>query len=123
MDKASQRRLQVKRAYDPIEGSDGTRVLVDGMWPRGIRKDQLRISDWVKEAAPSAALRKWFGHDPARWQAFKHAFFAELDDRPQAIRRLREHLQHADRVTLIYAAKDREHNNAVALREYLLERA
>ena len=120
---AAQPHLRVKRAYDPIEACDGARILVDGMWPRGIRKDQLNISDWVKEAAPSAALRKWFGHDPTRWREFKRAFFAELDDRPQTNRRLREHLERSGTITLIYAAKDREHNNAVALREYLRERA
>ncbi|MFP4537157.1 MAG: DUF488 domain-containing protein [Dichotomicrobium sp.] len=112
----------LKRAQDAAERGDGTRVLVDRLWPRGIRKDDARIDDWAKDVAPSTELRKWFGHDPARWDEFRARYREELDDAPEAIDRLLGYLDRGP-VTLVFAAKDREHNQAVVLREVLSERA
>ena len=114
-------RIQLKRAYDAPLSSDGCRILVDRLWPRGVRKKEVRIDLWLKEAAPSAVLRKWFNHDPVKWNEFKKRYFAELDNQPSAITKL---LRQTDRgaVTLIYGARDSEHNNAVALKEYLKDR-
>jgi uncharacterized protein YeaO (DUF488 family) len=117
---AGRTRLQVrlKRAYDAPAKSDGRRVLVDRLWPRGVSKDELRLDDWLKEVAPSTRLRKWFGHDPAKWGAFKDRYFRELDGQSEAVERLlargREGI-----VTLVFGAKDVNHNDAVALKEYL----
>ena len=108
----------VKRVYEPSEASDGTRVLVDRIWPRGISKDALRLDDWRKDLAPSAALRKWFGHDPAKWETFKARYFRELDQRPEKIADLLATGREAT-VTLVFGARDTDRNNAVALREYL----
>lgn len=111
--------IRCKRAYEDPRESDGTRVLVDRVWPRGVSKGDLEIDRWMKGVAPSTELRKWFGHDPDRWKAFRERYFAELDERPDAVAELRD-LADDGRVTLVYGAKDEEHNNAVALREYLL---
>jgi uncharacterized protein YeaO (DUF488 family) len=110
--------LRIKRAYEPPEPEDGTRFLVDRLWPRGLSKESLRIEGWPRDVAPSAELRRWFGHDPARWTEFRQRYFAELDAKPTAWQPL---LQAAARgtVTLVYGARDREHNDAVALQEYL----
>jgi uncharacterized protein YeaO (DUF488 family) len=110
--------IQVKRAYDPPDPGDGARFLVDRLWPRGIKKEHLTIDGWIKEVAPSDELRKWFGHDPARWQEFRDRYFAELDDNSAALAPIRQAAQQGD-VTLVYSAKDTEHNQAVALKEYL----
>ena len=111
--------LQVKRAYDPASPDDGRRFLVDGIWPRGMTREQLQVEAWLKDLAPSTGLRKWFGHDPAKWEEFKQRYWAELDTGPASLAVLREALAGADPVTLVYAARDTAHNNAVALREYL----
>lgn len=111
-------RIAVKRAYEPPAASDGRRVLVDGMWPRGISKDALRIDAWLRDVAPSPALRRWFGHDAARWDGFRERYFAELDGKPEAVARLRATAAEG-RLTLVFAARDVVHNNAVALEEYL----
>ncbi len=110
--------IRLKRAYDPVEEEDGARFLVDRLWPRGIRKGDLEIEAWLKDVAPSDDLRRWFGHKPEKWDEFKARYFSELDEGGGSLRPIREA---ADRgtVTLVYAARDREHNNAVALREYL----
>jgi uncharacterized protein YeaO (DUF488 family) len=113
--------LKVKRAYVPAAKSDGRRILIDGLWPRGVTKAKLRIDDWAKEVAPSARLRKWFGHDPAKWDAFRERYARELDARPEAWRPIRAAARKGA-VTLVYGARDAEHNNAVALREYLTKR-
>ena len=113
--------LKVKRAYEPAAKSDGRRILVDGLWPRGIAKAKLRIDDWAKEVAPSARLRKWFGHDPAKWDEFRARYARELDAHPEAWRAIRAAARKGV-VTLVYGARDAEHNNAVALREYLTKR-
>jgi uncharacterized protein YeaO (DUF488 family) len=110
--------IKVKRAYDSPEPGDGTRFLVDRLWPRGVRKEDLKIDGWLKEAAPSDDLRKWFGHDPDRWQEFTQRYFLELDDLPAALEPIRKAAQQGD-VTLVYSARDTEHNQAVALKEYL----
>jgi uncharacterized protein YeaO (DUF488 family) len=113
--------VKLKRAYDTAARSDGRRILVDRMWPRGVAREQLRIADWIKDAAPSTALRKWFGHEPARWPEFKRRYFKELDRHPDALAPLVAQSR-AGTVTLVFAAKDAEHNNAVALKEYLERR-
>ena len=114
--------LKLKRAYDPPSKDDGCRILVDRLWPRGLRRNQARIDCWLKEIAPSTALRKWFGHDPARWDEFRRRYFAELDGRTPVVEELRKWTQQGS-VTLIYGTKDGTHNHAVALQEYLRRRA
>lgn len=111
-------RYGLKRVYDPAGADDGYRVLVDRVWPRGMSKREARIDEWLREVAPSSELRRWFGHDPERWQAFVRRYHAELDQRPETVSRLRE-LAASAGVTLCFAARDREHNNAVALKAYL----
>ena len=110
--------IQIKRAYDTPELADGARLLVDRLWPRGVKKEQLLLNEWYRDAAPSNELRKWFGHDPAKWEEFKRRYFLELDQKPEVWRRLVEAAR-AGNTTLLYAAQDREHNNAVALKAYL----
>jgi uncharacterized protein YeaO (DUF488 family) len=110
--------IKTKRAYDPPEPADGTRFLVDRLWPRGIKKDDLRMDDWLKDVAPSDDLRRWFGHDPARWEEFKQRYFAELDGKPEALEPIRVAAREGD-VTLVYSARDTQHNQAVALKAYL----
>ncbi len=110
--------IRGKRAYETPTKGDGYRVLVDRMWPRGVKKKQLKLDAWLKQLAPSTSLRKWFGHDPARWSEFKQRYFRELTEHREDIRELRKKARQG-RVTLVFAAKDTEFNNAVALREYL----
>ncbi|HWI15703.1 MAG TPA: DUF488 domain-containing protein [Burkholderiales bacterium] len=113
--------VRVKRAYAPASVNDGLRVLVDRVWPRGITREKLKADLWVKEIAPSTALRKWFGHDPEKWPEFKKRYFRELDGRAEAVEGLRKAgAKHS--MTLLFAARDEEHNNAVALAEYLRKR-
>lgn len=111
-------RLQIKRAYDVASKDDGYRVLVDRLWPRGVSKDQARIDLWMKEIAPSTKLRQWFAHDPERWSEFRKRYFRELDEHPEVVEQLQTIIR-KEPVTLVYAAKDEEHNDAVALQEYL----
>ena len=113
--------IQVKRAYEPAAKSDGKRFLVDRLWPRGVAKDALRAQAWLKDVAPSDALRRWFNHDPARWEEFRRRYFAELDARPGAWQPILEAARRGN-VTLLYSAREVEHNNAVALKEYLEKR-
>jgi uncharacterized protein YeaO (DUF488 family) len=108
--------IRVKRVYEKPAKADGRRVLVDRIWPRGLSKQEARIDEWLKEIAPSAKLRKWFRHDPARWNEFKKRYAAELDDRREQMERLARE-SHKRTVTLLFGAKDIEHNNAVALKE------
>jgi|SRR5579862_8286544 len=110
--------LVLKRAYEKASAQDGVRFLVDRLWPRGVRKADLRIDGWLKDAAPSDALRRWFAHDPERWSEFRRRYFAELDQHAEACAPLRQAVRQG-RVTLVYSAKDAEHNNAAALRDYL----
>src|SRR5580698_4852377 len=110
--------LKVKRVYaDPSE-DDGTRVLVDRLWPRGLSRQRAAVELWLKELAPTDALRKWFAHEPSRWKEFCARYRAELDSNGPAVVRLREVVD-AGPVTLLYGARDEAHNNAVALLEYL----
>jgi uncharacterized protein YeaO (DUF488 family) len=110
--------IKLKRAYEEPSAQDGTRILVDRLWPRGLRKQDARIDHWLKEIAPSAELRKWFGHDVARWSDFRQRYTAELRRHPEQLEELRR-LAHRGTVTLVYAARDEEHNDAVVLREVL----
>ena len=112
-------KIILKRAYDPAEEGDGFRVLVYRLWPRGISKAEGNFGLWLKEIAPSSDLRKWFGHDPAKWHEFKERYFKELDANQEAVRALESAIQGRETATFAYGAKDREHNNALALLEYL----
>jgi uncharacterized protein YeaO (DUF488 family) len=110
--------IAVKRVYEPAAKTDGYRVLIDRLWPRGLKKDDVLLDQWAKELAPSTALRQWFGHEPTRWDGFRHRYAAELDAASLHWRPLAEHAaRHV--VTLLYGARDEEHNNAVALKAYL----
>ena len=111
-------KIQLKRAYDPPEEKDGARFLVDRLWPRGIKKEDLHLSGWLKEIAPSNALRKWFGHDPDQWEEFQRRYLSELEGKTEALQTLQQALRKGP-VTLVYAAKDTERNNAVVLKEFL----
>ncbi len=113
--------IELERAYDE-ERRRGTRVLVDRLWPRGVKKEAIELDEWRKDVAPSNELRKWFGHRPERWQEFRQRYFAELDAHESAWTPLVDPARSGDLV-LVFAAKDREHNNAVALREFLVRRA
>ena len=110
--------IQIKRVYDPVTSTDGTRLLVERLWPRGIKKTSLEIKGWLKDVAPSAELRKWFSHDPAKWNEFRSRYFAELEANPAAWQPVVADARHGT-VTLIYSSHDTEHNNAVALEEFL----
>ena len=109
--------IRVRRVYEPADPQDGFRVLVDRLWPRGLRKEQVQ-GLWLKDASPSTALRNWFGHDPAKWQEFKTRYFAELGEHPAVITRLLDEAAKGP-LTLLYASRNTEINHAVALREYL----
>jgi uncharacterized protein YeaO (DUF488 family) len=108
--------IRVKRIYDPAERGDGYRILVDRIWPRGVSREDAKLDEWAKDLAPSAELRQWFGHDPERFAEFSDRYRAELRERSEEIRRLRA-LACGGPVTILYAARDREHNNAVVLAE------
>lgn len=111
--------VQLKRAYEPAAADDGTRVLVDRLWPRGVSKDHAAVDLWLKELAPSTELRKWFDHDPARWAEFQIRYAHEVHQQPELLKQLRA-LALQGRVTLVYSAHDEVHNDAVALRGLLL---
>ncbi len=110
--------IQLKRAYDKPSRTDGARYLVERLWPRGVKKTSLPIVAWLKDAAPSTELRKWFSHDPAQWLEFRKRYFAELKLQPEAWMPLVEAARKGT-VTLIYSSHDEVHNNAVALKEFL----
>ena len=113
--------VRLKRAYEPRAPSDGTRILIDRLWPRGVSKAAAALDQWTRELAPSTELRKWFGHDPARWQEFRRRYAAELREHGAALRALRDQARQGP-VTLVYSAHDEAHNDAVVLREVLLGR-
>lgn len=113
--------ILLKRAYEPYVPSDGFRILVDRLWPRGISKDSAHIDLWLKDVAPSTSLRKWFGHDQLKWIEFRDRYFLELRHNSEAVEQLAKHVNHGT-VTLVYGAKDEEHNHAVVLRTYLENR-
>ena len=113
--------IRVKRVYDPHEPDDGPRFLVDRLWPRGMKKENLAMDGWLKDAAPSDALRHWFGHDPARWEEFCRRYATELEANADAWRILVTLALKQD-ITLLYSAHDIEHNNAAALRSFIEKR-
>ncbi|MGH6837374.1 MAG: DUF488 domain-containing protein [Methylocella sp.] len=113
--------LRLKRAYEPAFPEDGVRILVDRLWPRGLARDKACIELWLKEVAPSDALRRWFGHQSARWAEFKRRYRQGLDENPAAVTRLRRMVDEYGCVTLLFAARDLDHNNAIVLREMLKE--
>jgi uncharacterized protein YeaO (DUF488 family) len=113
--------ITLARVYDQPEAGDRPRFLVERLWPRGVRRGALRRSEWLPDVGPSHELRKWFGHDPQRWDDFRRRYFAELDRHPEAWQPLRDAAADGD-ITLLYSSRDAEHNNAVALREYLSAR-
>jgi len=110
--------IKLKRIYDPVSPDDGKRILIDRLWPRGIKKEDARIDEWLRDIAPSAQLRKWFSHEPSKWAEFKKRYREELKDKRELIDRLRSEAENGT-LTLLYAAKDREHNNAVVLKEVI----
>jgi uncharacterized protein YeaO (DUF488 family) len=110
--------IAIKRVYEPASSSDGYRVLVDRLWPRGLKKEAVALDVWAKELAPSSALRKWFDHDPVRWEGFRHRYAAELDALAEHWRPLVERAER-HRVTLLFGARNEEFNQAVALKAYL----
>lgn len=110
--------IHLKRVYDPHSKDDGSRFLVERLWPRGIKKSALSGVEWLKEVAPSAELRKWFHHDPQRWNEFRKRYFAELKHQEDRLSPILE-AAHNGAVTLLYSSHDTEHNNAVALKEFL----
>jgi uncharacterized protein YeaO (DUF488 family) len=113
--------VRIKRVYDPPRPEDGLRVLVDRLWPRGLSKEKAKIDQWLKQIAPSDALRKKFHHDPIRWNEFRSRYFKELDRQPDAIKQLKGDARRGP-VTLLFAARDVDNNNAAALKEYLTKR-
>jgi uncharacterized protein YeaO (DUF488 family) len=122
MKTGARRPISVKRVYDTPAPGDGLRVLVDALWPRGLRRDEAAADLWLKEAAPSSGLRKWFGHDARRWREFRDRYRGELAERQQLLHLLDDLRQRAP-LTLLFGAADTTHNNAVVLRELLEERA
>ena len=114
----TRRRIHLKRAYEPAAAADGSRILVERLWPRGLSKEKARIDAWPKEVAPSPELRKWFDHRPERWDEFRSRYFAELDALPEAVARLRVEIASGP-TTFVFASREEQLNNAVALKEYL----
>jgi uncharacterized protein YeaO (DUF488 family) len=110
--------VKLKRAYEPASPSDGLRLLVERLWPRGISKERLKLDGWLRDVAPTSALRKWFAHDPAKWPEFRRRYFRELDAHPTSWGAIVSAMRRRT-VTLVYSSHDEDHNNAVALREYL----
>jgi len=110
--------IRLKKAYNEIGADDGIRILVDRIWPRGVSKKDLQLDKWMKEIAPSDKLRKWFDHDPEKFEEFRRRYQQELDSNGERVRQLAEIARNQD-LTLVYGAKDREHNHAVVLKEYL----
>jgi uncharacterized protein YeaO (DUF488 family) len=111
--------ISLKRVYEPPSQEDGLRVLVDRLWPRALKREAAKIDVWLKDIAPGTALRQWFGHDPERWTEFERRYRRELAEHPEAVAALRALIKANKRVTLLFAAKDSDHNNAVALKNFL----
>ena len=110
--------VKIKRIYEETSSDDGRRVLVDRLWPRGVSKEKAKLDLWLKEIGPSNELRKWFNHDAAKYSEFKKRYFKELDDNPAADQ-LKKIIKDNSKVTLLYSARDEQHNQAAALKEYL----
>jgi uncharacterized protein YeaO (DUF488 family) len=113
--------ITIKRVYDAVSSTDGTRLLIERLWARGVKKTSLKIKSWIKDVAPSTELRQWFSHDPDKWHEFRRRYSAELKAHPDAWRPIIESAQRGT-VTLIYSSHDTEHNNAVALESFLKAR-
>ncbi len=113
--------VKLKRAYESAAANDGTRILIDRLWPRGVKKADAAIDQWAKDLAPSTALRKWFGHDPARWAEFRRRYTVEVHKHPEQLNSLRA-LAKKGPITLVFSAHDEVHNDAVALTGFLLRR-
>jgi uncharacterized protein YeaO (DUF488 family) len=111
-------KIKIKRVYDEAKKADGKRILVDRLWPRGLTKTRAKVDLWLKEISPSTALRRWFGHEPSKWEDFKRRYSAELERNRDQVALLKREIA-AGKVTLIYGAKDQEHNAAVVLQEFL----
>lgn len=111
--------IKVKRIYDQHDATDGFRVLTDRLWPRGMTREAARIDLWLRDIAPGTALRKWFAHDPAKWPEFKRRYREELAGKPELMAQIRNLEREHGTVTLLFAARDREHNQAIALLEFL----
>ncbi len=116
--KERRRMVKVKRIYDPSSPEDGKRIYIDRLWPRGLKKSEAIFDEWLKEIAPTDTLRKWFGHDPAKWNEFKKRYTKELESKEELLNKLKSEAKRG-RITLLYSAKDTEHNNAVALAAFL----
>jgi len=114
--------VQLKRAYEPPDKKDGTRILVDRLWPRGVSKEEASLDEWIKEIAPSADLRTWFGHEQRRWAEFRKRYRAELAEHSEMLKDLRRRAREGQ-ITLVYSARDEVHNDAVVLRNVILGRA
>ena len=113
---------RLKRVYKSPDPGDGYRVLVERLWPRGMSKDRAKVDLWVKDAGASPELGTWFGHDPEKWEEFRRKYFEELWTRPEVIKEIRDVIRTYDTVTFLFAAHDTEHNNALALKEFLEQR-
>ena len=111
--------IKIKRAYDKSEKSDGKRILVDNLWPRGIKKENADIDVWLREIAPSKELREWFSHDPKKWNAFRRRYFMELNRKEDALEKLQFEVMNNRTVTLVFSSKDEQYNNARALKDYI----
>ncbi len=120
-ERGAPKRILLKRAYDAASPEDGQRFLVERLWPRGVKKSRLKLDGWLKDVAPSTALRRWFDHDPEKWTRFRERYFAELRANPPALGELVAAARDG-RVTLVFSSRDTEHNNAVALRQLLARR-
>ncbi len=111
--------IEIKRAYEEPGRDDGHRILVDRLWPRGLARQQAKIDEWLKDVAPSSELRRWFAHDPRKWTEFERRYFDELHEKDELVEHIVEETARQGKVTLLYGAKDTEHNNAAALRDYI----
>ncbi len=110
--------IKIKRIYDPASPDDGKRIYIDRLWPRGMKKEEVKIDEWLKEISPSDALRKWFGHDPSKYGEFKRRYKKELEEHSETLERIKKEAK-KKRVTILFSAKDVEHNNATVMRELL----
>jgi len=113
----SMKNIKIKRVYEKYGKEDGTRILVDRLWPRGIKKEAARIDEWIKDIAPSDTLRKWYSHDPDKWEEFKKKYYGELHGKEEILRDLIN--KEGKNITLVFSSKELRYNNAVALKEYL----
>ena len=111
--------IQLKRVYETPMSDEGLRILVERLWPRGVSKERAKLDFWMKEISPSSELRKWYGHDPTKWEQFRERYWSELESNSAAVDKLRKLIQENDRITFVYAAKDEEHNSAVVLKEFV----